>query len=106
MARKTGEAKYKKAAEKVVKQYKVWVKKGCVNLVGLLRLLEAEHLALTPKKRKQAFGLFEDAISVLTGGGFYQHVALACERYSSLLGEMGDETVSACTLFGAWNMDA
>jgi len=88
MARKTGEKKYKKPASEVRKQYQVWVKKGCVNLVGLLQLLDAEHFALS-RKKKVAYQTYEKAISTLVAGGFYNNAGVACERYGTYLSETG-----------------
>jgi len=88
MARKTGLKKYKTAAIEVRQQYKTWVHKGCVNLVGLLKLLDAEHAALSGKKAK-ARKKFEDAIATLIEGAFYNNAGLACERYGTYLSEIG-----------------
>lgn len=50
MARQSGETKYKTAARQVRRMYQMWVKKCCINLVGLLKLLDAEDLALRGKR--------------------------------------------------------
>jgi hypothetical protein len=88
MSRKTGDKKFKTPAAEVRKQYQSWVKKGCVNLEGLLQLLDAEHSALG-KKKKVAYQQYEDAISTLVKGGFYGLAGLACERYGIYLAEVG-----------------
>jgi hypothetical protein len=87
MARRTRLQKYKTPATQVRKQYQIWVKKGCVNLIGLLQLLDAEHLALYGKK-KDACKKYEDSISTLTQGGFYNNAGVACERYGAHLAEL------------------
>ena len=88
MARK-GVTKYKSPAQKVLKQLKTWVKKGCVNLSGVTKLLEGED-AVISKKKKLAYSLFEDAIAVCTQGEFHQFAGLSCERYAICLQENGD----------------
>ncbi|KAG7362867.1 GAF sensor-containing diguanylate cyclase/phosphodiesterase [Nitzschia inconspicua] len=91
MARKNGDKKYKTAARQVRKLYKSWVKKGCVNLVGLLKLLDAEDLTLCGKKN-MACKKYDDAIATLVRGGFYNNAGVACERYGTHLDEIGDKT--------------
>jgi hypothetical protein len=88
MARKTGDKKYRTPAAEVRRQYQIWVKKGCVNLEGLLQLLDAEHSALGGKK-KAAYKHYEDSIATLIKGGFYGNAGLACERYGTYLSETG-----------------
>ena len=93
MWRKTGEKKYKKAAREVRKQYQIWVKKGCVNLVGLLQLFDAEEQAMA-KKQSTACKKFIEAIRILLASGFYSNAGVACERYSTYLAEIGDAAES------------
>ena len=107
MARKSKESKYKKAAQQVLKQIKELVKKGCVNLFGPHKLLEAEQAAIAGKKR-QARSCFEEAISMCDNGQFHQYAALANERYAVYLQEIGDTEAAkqhmsqAIVSYGLW----
>ncbi|KAL3912704.1 MAG: hypothetical protein SGILL_006779 [Bacillariaceae sp.] len=97
MWRKTGDKKFKKAAREVRKQYQTWVKKGCVNLKGLLKLFDAEELTMA-KKQRDACKKYEDSIRVLLAAGFYSNGGVACERYSAYLGEIGQAAKSKSQL--------
>jgi hypothetical protein len=89
MGRKTGDKKFIKAAKEVRKIYQVWVRKGCMNLVGLLKLFDAEELALAVRKEKPACKKYEDSIQTLATGGFYSNAGVASERYATYLAERG-----------------
>ena len=100
--RRTGGSSYKTAATKILKQLRVWLKKGCVNLEGCVCLLSAEDAALQGKKGKVCKTLYEEAISSSVRGGFYQNAALACERYADyLLNEEHDTDGADSLLFQA-----
>ena len=87
--RQANESTYKKAAQQVLKQLKALVKKGCINLVGPTKLLEAEQATVAAKKR-QAHSLFEESISTCTAHQFHQFAGLANERYALFLSELGE----------------
>lgn len=107
MARKVGDKKYKAAARQVRKLYQIWVKKGCVNLVGFLKVLDAEDLALSGRKNS-ACKKYEDAIAILVNGGFYSNAGVACERYGYHLVEIGQKVelrgklLQAKSYYGRW----
>ena len=88
MARK-GQSKYKKSAKRKLKDLKDLVKKGCVNLQGPTRMLEAEDAAMAGKQ-SQARYFFEDAIGICRKGEYHHYEGLACERFATFLLEMGD----------------
>ena len=74
--------KWKKKALKSVKLIRGWVKKGNINLVHTLHLLEAELAALEGKYNK-AEESYKSAISVATKNGFQQDRALSHELASA-----------------------
>ncbi|KAL3925054.1 MAG: hypothetical protein SGILL_000659 [Bacillariaceae sp.] len=97
MGRKTGDKKYKNGAREVKKLYQVWVKKGCVNLVGLLTLFDAEDYALD-EKPSQSCKKYDESIATLIDGGFYGNAGVACERYATYLAELGQPAESRAQL--------
>ena len=82
--------KWKRRAMKSVKIIRGWVKKGNVNLVHRLHLLEAELAALEGKNAK-AISNYKSAITVACENGFIQDVGLSHEYASSFFGSIGDE---------------
>ena len=84
MARKTKEKRYIKAAKKVKKKVAVWVKKGNVNAVHYVLLLEAEDAALEGKPNDAA-KIYSKAIVSSARSDFLQDAALATERFAEYL---------------------
>jgi len=93
-------AKYRMAAMKLLKRVRGWVKKGCVNLVAPLQLMEAEYMALQ-KKSNMARSYFEAAISCCRKENFHHFAGISCERYSSYLSDIGDSKGEKIYLQGA-----
>lgn len=84
MARKTKEKRYIKAAKKVKKKVAAWVKKGNVNAVHYVLLLEAEDAALEGKS-DDATKIYPKAIVSAARSEFLQDAALATERFAEYL---------------------
>ena len=87
-AKRTAKKKYWKAASKVRSTYQDWVKKGGVNFVHMLLLLDAEDAAMR-RNDKLALEMYEKAIQSAARAGFVQNTALATERYAAFLEELG-----------------
>jgi hypothetical protein len=96
MARE-GDSKCTKPARSILREMKVYTKKGCINLIGPARILEGEQAVLS-KNSKKAKRAFEDAISVCRQGDYVHYAALASERYAIFLHEAG-KTKEACQRF-------
>ena len=82
--------KWKRRAVKAMKFIRGWIKKGNVNLVHSLHLLEAE-LAALDGKREKAENSYKAAITVASRNGFIQDRALAHELTSAYFSKKGDE---------------
>ena len=82
--------KWKKRSLKSIKIIRGLVKKGNVNLVHTLHLLEAELAALEEKYSK-AENSYKSAISVATRNGFQQDRALSHELASRYFASRNDE---------------
>ena len=87
MARKCNDAVYRKPAMQILQRLKEWVNKGCVNLIGPMKLLKAEKYALYGNPK--AIDKFEQAISICQEGKFHQFAGLSHERYATYLIEHG-----------------
>ena len=74
---------------KLLKRVRRWVKKGCVNMVGLHQLMEAEYMAIR-KNKSSARAAFEMAIASCRKDQFHQFAGLSCELYAGYLSEIGD----------------
>ena len=81
---------WKKKALRSMKLIRGWVKKGSVNLVHFLHLLEAEYAALGGKHKKAEDG-YRSAISVATRNGFIHDRALSHEMASAYYASRNDE---------------
>lgn len=81
---------YRKVADQIRKDVEGYVKKGCVNLVHILSLLNAEHYALT-RKPKQAADCYQRATLEAARGGYLYSAAVANERYADFLIEKNNE---------------
>jgi len=93
-------AKFRKSAMKLLKRVRWWVKSGCVNLVGVHQLMEAEHAALQ-KNVNDARSYFEMAITSCRKDNFHHFAGLSCELYSAYLSEIGDAKGEKIYLQGA-----
>ena len=82
--------RWKKKALKAMKLIRGWVKKGNVNLVHSLHLLEAE-LAALDKKPQKAENSYKAAITVASTNGFLQDRALSHELASVYFAGKGDD---------------
>ena len=80
----------KKAALKTMKIIQGWAKKGNVNVVHYLYILEAELAVLNGKSNK-AKDKFKSAITTSSRNGFLQDRALAHELASSYYKAQGDD---------------
>ena len=80
----------KNKALKAMKLIRGWVKKGNVNLVHSLHLLEAE-LAALDKKPQKAENSYKAAITVASTNGFLQDRALSHEVASIYFAGKGDD---------------
>jgi hypothetical protein len=102
-----GDSKCTKPARVILKELTIYVKKGCINLIGPLRLLEGEQAALS-KRSKQAKSAFEDAISICRRADFLHYTALASERYAKFLHDSGktkeatQRMADAVDLYNRW----
>ena len=82
--------KWKKRALKSAKLIRGMVKRGNVNLVHCLHLLEAE-LAVLDGKNEKAEANYKSAIDAATTNGFVQDRALSHELASAYFAKKGDE---------------
>ena len=82
--------KWKKRAAKSIKLIRGWVKKGNVNFVHCLHLLEAE-LAVADGKKEKAEASYKSAITTATTNGFIYDRALSHELTSAYFSKKGDE---------------
>ncbi len=80
----------KKCAHKTIQLIRGWAKKGNVNVVHYLYILEAE-LAVLNGKEKKANEKFKAAIAASSRNGFLQDRALAHELTSAYLKAQGDQ---------------
>ena len=83
-AGETKERKYDKAASLERSTLQKWVKKGGVNFVHQLHILDGKDAALKGQETK-AKQLYEKAIVTAARGGFLQDAGLANERYALFL---------------------
>ena len=83
--------KWKRKALKEIRLIRKWVKRGNVNLVHSLHLLEAELAVLNGKSCK-AEENFKSAIAVASRNGFLQDKALSHELASSYFKSRGDDS--------------
>ena len=72
-----------------MKMIRGWVRKGSVNLVHNLHLLEAEYASLK-RKHKKAEESYKAAITVAKTNGFRQDVALSHELASMYYDRQGE----------------
>ena len=82
--------KMKKRGKKSMKLIQSWAKKGNVNVVHYLHILQAE-LAFLDGKMKKAEESFKAAISTSKRNGFLHDRALAHELFSTFYNAQGDE---------------
>ena len=81
---------YRQMADQIRKEAESYVKKGCVNVVHILTLLNAENFALT-RKPKQAEECYKRAALEAARGGYLYSAAVANERYADYLIEKNNE---------------
>lgn len=89
MARKSKQSKYSKPAMQIRNSLEGLVRKGCINLVHQLSLLDAESHALNKRVKKAKDAYCRAAIEAARGG-FQQDAGLVNERYADYLLELGD----------------
>lgn len=82
--------KYRKMADQVRKDTEKCVKMGCVNLVHILSLLNAEHYELAGKA-ELADECYQRAILEAERGDHLYSAGVASERYADFLLERSDE---------------
>ena len=82
--------KMKRSAKKLIKLLQGWAKRGNVNVVHYLHVLEAEVASLDGKMKKAEEG-FKSAISSSRRNGFLHDTALIYELSSSFHAGQGDE---------------
>jgi predicted ATPase len=87
-ARLTRRPKYAKAAAKVRRNLRQWVKQGGVNFFHQLLILDAEDAALRGSEAL-AKQKFSKAVSVAARSGFIQDAGVANERYALYLISIG-----------------
>jgi len=86
------QSNFRKFADRIRSLIKSWVEKGAPNHVHQLSILNAEHAATGGGSQyDEVCRLFEKAITDSIEGGFIQNAALAQERFSDYLIEMGEE---------------
>jgi predicted ATPase len=81
-------SKYRKLAENVRTEARALVKNGCVNLIHVVSLLDAEHYALNGKVDK-AMECYNKATTEAARGGFLSSAAIANKRFSDFLSSTG-----------------
>jgi predicted ATPase len=81
--------KYRKLAERVRAEARSLAGKGCVNLVHVVSLLDAEHHALRGRGDK-ATECYGRAATEAARGGFLSSAAIANKRFSDHLSGVGD----------------
>lgn len=113
LARSTGVRKYARRAASVMKQLQGLLKKGCVNYLLFMLLIQAE-LAVLNRNDERASKSFEAAIRAASQSGFVNFGALATQRYGLYTLERdGDDTFWAEThmsravfLYSEWGAQA
>merc|ERR1712008_85387 len=85
MARRDKKKKYRKAAIKIRKRVKQWIKDGNPNIEHYDLLLDAEHAALHPRSYDIAMDFYERAIESACKLNHLHHCAVANERYADFL---------------------
>ena len=83
-ARRTRQKKFIKAARDVRQNLNSWVKKGGINLLHQLLILDAEEAAYRGNV-EHAKSNYTKALTTASRGGFLQDAGLANERYASYL---------------------
>jgi hypothetical protein len=84
MAKRSRKNKYKNAANHVRLETQSLVKRGCLNLIHALSLLDAEYYALRGNIAR-AKECYSRSIVEASRAGFRQNAAVAHERYSDFL---------------------
>lgn len=86
--------KHKRWANEIKARVQSYVVNGCVNLVHVLSILDAEFFVMTGKigQAKESYG---KAIIEAARGGVLQDAAVASERYGDLLLELNDRSGAA-----------
>lgn len=84
MAKQTNQKHYKKLACQTRNEMFSLVQKKCLNLVHMLRVLDAEYQAMIGK-HTLAKEYYERAVIEAVRGGFIQNAAVASLRFSELL---------------------
>eukprot|EP00977_Amphora_coffeiformis_P001619 scaffold310_cov168-Amphora_coffeaeformis.AAC.14 len=94
IARRNGHAKCKRAANQLRAETQKDVDGGCVNLIHVLSLLNAEFYALNGQIAQAKESYAKAAVDAIRGG-FLQNGAVANERYGDFLLDQQDRTEAA-----------
>lgn len=78
--KKTRKRRFWRIFKKNHRELQSWVKKGNLNVIHLVALLDAELLIVRKADREKICTAFEKSISLATSGGFIQDAALANEH--------------------------